>query len=331
MAKFFRVETGDRPDLAAIGALSQLDVKGYAFPKIFPIFTVGEKAGQISVAPAGLTESKGSKGRSNGSALSPSDITPVDVSWSVTRYEGRGRLFEDDGAAYASAEAADKAGAELSQRLAWNYVESDAFAKVFTAARKSGATELSDHAVVKTLQKKAKALRKYGRPALVMTINTWYDFVEIPEIRWRLEKFAGAGNDIGFLATDTDKVLSAVSTLLSFDQIILFDGDIVDAGGTYDGCIAVMGLRRIEAGDVLNSIKSRATYGWCPVYLPDTADGEHPFDMRTWYDDENKASIYDSEAFIGIVEALSGAVAMTKLAASYSEYGVPEVTVQTGT
>jgi len=331
MAKFFRVQTGDRPDLAAIGALSQLDVKGYAFPKIFPIFTVGEKAGQISVAPAGLTESKGSKGRSNGNTLSPSDITPVDVSWSVTRYEGRGRLFEDDGAAYASAEAADKAGAEQSQRLAWNYVESDAFAKVFTATRKSGATELSDHAVVKTLQKKAKSLRKYGRPALVMTINTWYDFVEIPEVRYRLEKFAGAGNDIGFLATDTDKVLTAVSTLLSFDQIILFDGDIVDADGTYDGCIAVMGLRRIEAGDVLNAIKSRATYGWCPVYLPDTADGEHPFDMRTWYDDENKASIYDSEAFIGIVEALSSAVAMTKLAASYTEYGVPEVTVTTGT
>ena len=330
MAKFFRVETADRPDLAAIGALSQLDVKGYAFPKLFPIFAVSEKSGTISCAPAGLTESKGSKGRSNGSELSGTDITPVDVNWSVTRYEGRGRLYEDDGAAYASPADADNAGAELSQRLAWNYVESDAFAKVFTSTRKSGATELSDHAVVKTLQKKAKALRKFGRPALVMTINTWHDFVEIPEIRYRLEKFAGAGSDIGFLATDTEKVLAAVSTLLAFDQIILFDGDIVDAGGTYDGCIAVVGLRP-TGGNVLNTIKSKATYGWCPVYLPDSATSDSPFDMRAWYDNANKANVYDAEAHVGIVEAFSSAVAMTKMAASYTEYGVPTVNVQAGT
>ncbi len=330
MAKFFRVETADRPDLAAIGAISQLDVKGYAFPKIFPILTVGEKSGTIACAPAGLSESKGAKGRTNGTALSGTDIVPVDVNWSVTRYEGRGRLYEDDGAAYASAEAADGAGAELSQRLAWNYVESDAFAKIFTATRKSGATELSDHAVVKTLQQKAKTLRKYGRPALVMTISTWYDFVEIPEIRHRLEKFAGAGSDIGFLATDVEKVLTAVSTLLAFDQIILFDNDIVDAGGTYDGCIAVIGLRQTN-GRVLDTIKSKATYGWCPVYLPDAATSDSPFDMRTWYDNGNKCNVYDAEAFLGIVEAFSAGVAMTKLAASYSEYAVPEVTVSTGT
>ena len=43
MAKrFFRVEKADRPDLAAIGSISQLDVKGYAFPKIFPLMPVTE-------------------------------------------------------------------------------------------------------------------------------------------------------------------------------------------------------------------------------------------------------------------------------------------------
>ena len=58
MAKrFFRVEKADRPDLAAIGSMSQLDVQGYAFPKIFPLLPVAEKSGTMTVAPAGLTAS----------------------------------------------------------------------------------------------------------------------------------------------------------------------------------------------------------------------------------------------------------------------------------
>lgn len=326
MARFFRVQEGDRPDLAAIGGASQADLKGYAFPKLFPLVRVGEKSGKFSVAPAGLTASKGTKGRANGTALSATDVTPVDVAWSCARYEGRGRIFEDDGAAWASPEACDQAGAETAQRLAWNKVEDEAFATLFTAARKTGAAELADHAVVKTLQAKAKGLRAYGRPVLVMTTATWMSFVEVPEIRHRLERFAGAGNDVGFLAADAEKVRAAVSTLIGFADIVLFDADLVDASGAFEGLVAVVGLRDAQ-GDVLQAIKTRATYGWATVYLPDAATGDKPFDMRTWYDNANKANVYDAEAHLGIVEAFSGAVAMTKLASAYTEYAVPVVNV----
>ena len=327
MAKrFYRVETGDRPDLAAIGSTSQLDVMGYAFPKIFPLMPVTEHSGTTTVAPAGLTASKGAKGRSNGSALGATDISPVDVSWATVRYEGRGRLYENDGAAYASKEAADKAGAELSQRLAWNYVEDDSFKKVFTAARKSGATELADHHVVKILQQKAKALRKYGKPTLVMTTNAWLDFVEIPEIRHRLEKIAGAGNDVGFIMTDLPKVRAAVSTFLSFEDVVLFDSEIV--GTSYDDCIAVIGLRPGSDGKVVETAKSVAMYGWTPIYIPEDAPADKPFDMRTWYDDDGKANVYDSEAYLAPVEALSGAVAMCKFADAYTEYPTTVVNVE---
>ena len=325
MAKrFFRVQDGDRPDLAAIGSTSQLDMKGYAFPKLFPLLPVTERSGTMRVAPAGLTESKGTKGRSNGTTLSGTAIEMVDVSWSVARYEGRGKLYEDDGAAYSSAEAADNAGAELSQRLAWNKVEDDAFKTVFTASRKSGATELSDHAVVKTLQKKAKKLRKYGTPTLVMTTNTWLDFVEIPEIRFRLHALADAGKDIGFILTDIDKVREAVSTFLGFGSVVLFDSDIIDTAGTCDGVVAVVGIRKIE-GSVVDAVKAKAVYGWTPIYIPEDAPADKPFDMSSWYDKENKANVYDAEAFLGIVEAFSGAVETCKMAESYTEYAVPVV------
>lgn len=322
MAKrFFRVEKADRPDLAAIGSTSQLDVQGYAFPKIFPLLPVTEKSGTMTVAPAGLTESKGTKGRANSASLSGTAISMVDVNWSAVRFEGRGKLYEDDGAAYATAEAADQAGAELAQRLAWNKVEDEAFAKVFTSARKGAATTLTDHSVVKILQKQAKALRKYGTPTLVMTTNTWFDFVEIPEIRVRLEKLAGASNDIGFIMTDIEKVRAAVSTFLGFGSVVLFDSDIVDTAGTFDGCIAVIGLRPdAKTGNVAAIAKSKALYGWTPVYIPEDAPADKPFDMRAWYDDDNKCNVYDAEAFLGVVEAFSSAVVMCKLADEYTEY-----------
>ena len=320
MAKrFFRVEKADRPDLAAIGSISQLDVKGYAFPKIFPLMPVSEKSGRMTVAPAGLTESKGTKGRANGTALNGTAITMVDVDWAAVRYEGRGKLYEDDGAAYASAEAADQAGAELAQRLAWNKAEEDAFAKVFTESRKSGSTELANHHVIKTLQQKAKSLRKYGKPTLVMTTNAWLDFCEIPEIRYRLEKLAGAANDMGFIMTDIDKVRAAVSTFMGFNDIVLFDSELV--GSTdYDTCVAVIGLRPEANGNTVATAKSKATYGWTPVYIPEDAAADKPFDMRAWYDDANKCNVYDAEAYLGVVEAFAGAVAMCTFAAEYTEY-----------
>ena len=327
MAKrFFRVQEADRPDLAAIGSISQLDVKGYAFPKIFPFIPVTEKGGTMTVAPAGLTASKGSKDRANGENLSGTTIEMVDVNWTASRYEGRGRLYENDGAAYATPEDADQAGGELAQRLAWNKVEDDAFKKVFTAARKSGATELADHSVVLGLQLKAKSLRKYGKATLVMTTNAWLDFCEIPEIRYRLEKIAGANNDAGFILTDIEKVRAAVSTFLGFSDIVLFDSEIV--GTDYDTCIAVIGLRPEAVGNVVNIAKAKATYGWTACYIPEDAAADKPFDMRTWYDGEKKANVYDAEAYLGVTEAFSGAVAMCKFAETYTEYPTTVVNVE---
>ena len=335
MAKrFFRVETADRPDLAAIGSMSQLDVQGYAFPKIFPLLPVSEKGGTMTVAPTGLTAAKGTKGRANGTDLNGTEIKMIDVDWAAVRFEGRGKLYENDGAAYATAEAADQAGAELAQRLAWNKVEDESFNKVFTAARKAAATTLTDHHVIKILQQKAKALRKYGKASLVMTTNAWLDFCEIPEIRVRLEKIAGAGNDISYIMADVEKVKGAVSTFLKFDSVVLFDSELV--GTDHDTEIAVIGLRpEAKNGNVQALAKSKALYGWTPVYIPEDAPGDKPFDMRSFYDNNAKCNVYDAEAYLGVVEVFDkdgdgengSAVAMCKFASEYTEY--PTVVVNT--
>ena len=321
MAKrFFRTRTEDRPDLALLGSISQLDVMGYAFPKLFPVIKVSEKGGTITVASANLTNSKGTKGRANGTALSATTLAGTDTTFAAARYEGRGMLYENDGAAFDDEKAADEAGALLSQRLAWNKVEDDAFQIVFTAARKSAATELADQSVVKILQQKAKSIRAFGKATLVMTTNTWLDFCEIPEIRARFAALGIAGQDIGYILNDPAKVMGALSTFMKFDGgVVLFDSDIVDTEGTYDGIVMVMATRPEAKSAPIQTIKTKATYGYTAIYIPeDASDADKPFDMRSFYSDTDKANVYDAEAFLNVVQAHSSAVVPTKLAAAYT-------------
>ena len=50
----------------------------------------------------------------------------------------------------------------------------------------------------------------------------------------------------------------------------------------------------------------------------ETADADKPFDMRSYYSNDDKANVYDAEAYLENVEAHSGAVAATKLASEYT-------------
>ena len=321
MAKrFFRTRTEDRPDLALLGSISQLDVMGYAFPKLFPVIKVSEKGGTITVASANLTNSKGTKGRANGTALSATTLGGTDTTYSAARYEGRGMLYENDAAAFDDEKAADEAGALLSQRLAWNKVEDDAFQIVFTAARKSAATELADQSVVKILQQKAKSIRAFGKATLVMTTNTWLDFCDIPEIRARFAALGIAGQDVSYMLNDPAKVMGALSTFMKFDGgVVLFDSDIVDTEGTFDGIVMVMATRPEAKSMPIQTIKTKATYGYTAIYIPeDASDADKPFDMRSFYSDTDKANVYDAEAFLNVVQAHSSAVVPTKLAAAYT-------------
>ena len=270
MAKrFFRTRTEDRPDLALLGSISQLDVMGYAFPKLFPIIRVSEKGGTITVASANLTNSKGTKGRANGTALSGTTLTGTDTTYAAARYEGRGMLYENDGAAFDDEKAADEAGALLSQRLAWNKVEDDAFQTVFTSARKSAAVELTNQNVVKILQKKAKSLRAYGKATLVMTTNTWFDFCEIPEIRARFAALGIAGQDIGFILQNPEKVMEGSlfyggNILLYLTLVVLtkvFASTATNAGGGCGGIFAPSLFLGCLTGFIYGTIINRLSPG----------------------------------------------------------------------
>lgn len=293
------VENMERPDLRTFAKLTQADLRGYAFSKLFPVVTVREKGGKIWVAPKNLGTAQGMKNRANGTALTGTDVKTVEVSYATDRFEGRGTIYESEMHGFADMNAACQAGAVDAGRKVLNSFEYEAAQKVFTSVRTTGCAELSDGSVLKTLQQAAKRVRGYGKAALYLSDAAFLNLCDIPEIRTRLEVGAKVTGDIGYLALNDEKVLATVSTLLGFHAIAIFDSDVVGTG--YDNYVAVVAVRP-EAfgatGDMVRALaKSRAMFGALMVYVPGDAPADEPFTLSQSADRTAKANYFDAEAF----------------------------------
>ena len=347
MANLLYVQDMERPDLATFAKMTEADLRGYAFSKIFPVITIREKGGKIWVAPTSLTKARGTKNRSNGSSLSAGEKTTVEVSYTSDRLEGRGVIYESEMHGFADMNAAAQAGATEAGRKVLNLIEYEAAGKVFTATRLTAKTMLSDHGVLKALQGAAKSVRAYGKAALYMSDEAFLKLCDIPEIRRKLELGAKVTGDIAYLALNDEKVLATVSTLLGFYAIAIFDSDVV--GDDYDNYIAVVAIRP-EAfgatGDTVRAIaKSRAMFGAMMVWVPESAPADEPFTMSQSADRTAKANYFDAEGW-GVAKPFVAAVAnsgdstkldenggcvVCKFADTYTEYAVPVVNIETGT
>ena len=317
-------QRGARPDLAALIKISTLAQRGYAFTKLFPIAVMTEKGGTFSHAPVGMTTAKGQKGRANGDSITTTEKKSETATWTPTRLEGRTIIYENEVKGLGGIESADQFGGEDCGRKAFNQAEQDAADAFFSSTRRSGATELTDHQVVKKLQQAAIAVRKYGKPYLVMSSNAFLTFCEIPEIRVRSYAALGGTGNLAFLALEDQQLLAALGRLMKFQGIILFDSELV--GTDYDGYVGVVGIREEAAPGGQSAImtaKSAATYALSFFYQPDSASADQPFKVSSHDNRDDKVNVYDAEAEFTLKELHTAAVSMTKFAASYTEFTVP--------
>lgn len=342
MADLMYVQDAERPDLRSFAKLTQADLKGYAFAKIFPVIVTNERGGSIWVAPKNLQNQKGQVNRTDGSSITTDTLTPVEVSYTTKRIEGRGRIWEREMHSFSDENAAAQAGASDAGRRALNAMEDEAVKAVFTSVRTTAKTTLADHQVIKGLQVAAKKVRAYGKAGLVMSDAAFLKFCDIPEIRRRLEMSMKATGDIAYLALNDEKVLQTVSTLLGFHAIAIFDSDIV--GSAYDNYVAVVAIRPEAFGqtpDMVRSIaKTRAMFGAMIVWVPAGAPSDEPFIMSQSSDKNEKCNYFDAEGSVipkNFVAAVAGSPSTTltenggalvcEFAESYTEYAVPVVNV----
>lgn len=298
------VQDAERPDLRPFAKMTQEDMRGYAFGKVFPVIFVRGKGGKIYVAGKNLTNGQGTKGRSDGTSLSGTALATVEVSYSTGRVEGRGKIYEHEMHGYSSQEAAEQNGATLAGRLVLNTVEKDAMAVIFSSARISGATSGTAKGILKELHNAAKSVRAYGKPWLVCSDQAFLDLCGLSKIEDRLATATKASGDIGFMALQDEKVLQTISTLLYFNGIAVYDSDIV--GDTYDGYVAVVAVQPETIGassdQVLTVAKTKAMAGATIVCLPEDAPAGEPFTLSTAADRDNKCNLFDAEGWLQIKE-----------------------------
>jgi hypothetical protein len=289
-------QDGSRPDLAQLVRLSQEALGGYAFPLIFPVISVPERAGQLSYAPAGLSNAGGVTGRANGAPLESSEKKTSDFGWTTARLEARTKIYADEVKGFGGIEMADQFGGEDCGRRAFNTIEMAAAAMVFSSARRAAAVSLTNHQLVPLLQKAALAQRKYGSPYLVLTTNGLLKLTQIPEVFGRMVGRFGATGAMNFLAGAAGELTAALSPLMGFAGMLVFDSGVV--GETYDNSIAVASLRPDAAAGgpaAMQEIKRSATYGFAAVYIPDPASNDQPLEISSHADRAVKANVYDAE------------------------------------
>jgi hypothetical protein len=319
----FYTQRGDRPDLAARAKLTQASVGGYAFTKLFPVFPVTERAGDFSYAPVGQTNvvTNVAEARANGAALTATDIATADFAWTTARLEARTRIFANEVKGFGGIEAADAFGGEDCVRRAYNKVEIAAYAKAFSSARRTAKVDLANHEVVTLLQKGSLAQRKYGAPYLVMTTYGLLKFVNIPEVRSRMFGEFGPTGAMNYLTGGQAQLAKAISPLIGFEDIVLFDSEIV--GSTYDDYVAVASLRKeaMAGGATLSGVaKARALYGFSALYIPDPASNDQPFSVSSFDDRLNKANLYDAESRYSLNELHADAVTVYAMLADIASY-----------
>lgn len=315
MDKFY-TQRGARPDLSALFNLSTAATGGYVFPKLFPIMTPREKAGTQSYVLAAARR-KGAAGRANGAELTVIERKTAALNWTTARLEGRTGIYLSECKGYDGVEAVDQDGGEDALTACMDAAEAAAHAKVFSAARTGAAVTLANASVIKILQQQAKAVLPYGQPVLAMSFNTFLDFINIPEVRTRLEIGTLAKGDIGFQAAQSPQMRQAVSSLLTIGDIYIFDNDAV--GDLADDYIAVIGVRPVEKGKAQAEVRRKATYGLGIFYLPDGASDDMPFTVSSFDDRDNKRNVYDAEGYYSLNELNGAAVKMLKLDAAYTE------------
>lgn len=293
---FYPTQNGKRADLAQLTKLSQAALGGYAFPKLFPIFPTVERAGDFSYAPKGLSTATGTTGRANGDALSATEIKTADFAYTTARLEARSVIYDNEVKGFGGIEGADQAGGEDCGRRAWNTIEIAAHAKVFSTARVAAKTDLTDHNVVTLLQTAALGQRAFGAPYLVLTSLGLLKFAQIPEVRAAMVGQFGATGAMNYLAGAQADLIKALSPLLGFEGIIVFDSAIV--GSTKDDYVAVVSLRKeaFAGGSAFTQLAKRAAcYSFAAIYLPDEANMDQPLQVSSFADEKDKANYYDAE------------------------------------
>lgn len=283
----YKTITGRRPDLEAIEVNP---VIGYIGDKLYPVVNVMEKTGTVYYKTL-TADAAAQTGRNSGTAPTRTLLTDSSTTFSCTEAIKRYGVDKAEVKQMGGIEAADRLGGMASKRSVQRAYEDAIIAQLFTGS----ATDISS-AIISGIETGADSVRRYpGMLAFVCSRSVYSWIIKQTEITGKLSYTFNVG---GLEAADTLSVksklfLALLQNIVGFDEVLIFDDDSEPSGkGDY---AAIM---KLPSQDQF-SHKMDPVLGKTMLYLP---DGQQPYEIESFYDEDVKINNYDATIWYNIKE-----------------------------
>lgn len=296
----FKTITGRRPDLEALEVNAP---ESYIGNIVYPVVNSREKTGTVYYRTL-TADSAAQTGRVSGTAPTAALLTDSSTTFSAAEAIKRYGVDKSEVKNMGGIEAADRLGGMAAKRSVMRALESAAAAKLISSTRYSAASDIHT-AIIDGITDAAKVVKRYGgRMGFVCSTSVYQYLVAQTELTGKMG-WSFANGDINAVLSLNKNVFKAMlQGIFAFDEVLIGDDDHWAITHMEDAAAIV---RLPDPAQF--SHKMDPVLGKTMLYLP---DGEQPFEIESFYDEDTKINNYDATAWYEIKEFNTSAVKLVK-------------------
>jgi hypothetical protein len=296
----FKTQTGRRPDLEAIQVNSP---EGYIGNRIYPVLSQHEKSGLIYYKTL-TADGAAQTGRALGSAPTRTLLADTNTTATCTELIKRYGVAKSEVKNCGGIEAADRLGGMASKRSVLRGLE-DLQAAAFLDATSYGAAEDISGGIIDGLITAAKAIKRYhGKLAFVCSTTVYQWMIAQDEIKALLTRSFSNLSAEQVMSLSPEVFRAMLQGIFKFDEVLIGDDDHWSIATQEDAA----GVVKLPPPEEF-SHKMDPVLGKTALYLP---DGDQPFEIESFYNDDDKVNNYDCTSWKDIKEFNSGAKKIVK-------------------
>jgi hypothetical protein len=260
-------------------------------PRI-PVLSRAQKLYYKNVVTAATT----TKNRTKGTALTSTTLTDADLDYSLDLIEKRVgmpyELSEEHGMPFA-----DKAGAQAVKKTMYKTYENDVATLFIGGAAASldvDVTVAHSNSIIDAVEANVEALKAVkGRLVFITNRKTFNIIMKKAEIIERLAFTGVIPKDGRIIRGLKPEVLAEV---LGVDEVVVGDNDnwLTDSGA--NDMTGRASIAKIPAEDLALEDLMLDPYGHVRLEMQ-PGDGENPFEIRTWDNDDDQVHQYDGKGY----------------------------------
>jgi hypothetical protein len=309
----------ERPEVVA-AVLDRINAPiNFIGRRFFPVIPIADKTGVLyymSLVADALAEVRSDQYATVTAGTMGEDSANFTATEKVKSYS----IPEAREKGYGGIDAADRIGVTAACRSVRRKHETDASAKVITAARYNAGTYLTDGQVLRGMQTVALSVgRYYGKTVLAGSTTFFQNFVMASDVSAKIASLVGNGFDPKKFADAVEGqpsvALAILRAFLPFDEVLVGDDAFWALSGKTDAGIIARLPSVEDAADperMEMAMRENAVYGVGPWYLPDPASREILFQCRSYFDDSNDCNIYKAKGFFDLLELNASAAKIVK-------------------